>query len=45
MSTLEKALFQALLEVMDAVWSEASNEPVAPDAAPTPPPVFDKAAY
>lgn len=42
MNTLEKALFQALLEVMDAVWTQASNEPVAPDAAPAP--VLDKAA-
>ena len=44
MSTLEKALFQALLEVMDAVWSEASNEPVVPDAGPASPPLVGSAA-
>ena len=44
MSTLEKALFQSLLQVMDAVWADASNEPAPHEAAPTPAPEIQKAA-
>jgi|APFre7841882724_1041349.scaffolds.fasta_scaffold01674_10 hypothetical protein len=44
MTTLEKALFQSLLQVMDAVWSQASNEPAHEEAAPTPAPEIQKAA-
>ncbi len=40
MTTLEKVLFETLLEVMDAVWTQASNEP----EAPAPAPAYDEAA-